>query len=105
MSFKGTARLTQIMLPLIRLANGRIVFLTSGLNKVPSPVRGIQCATQAAVESFASCMRQELRTRGVDVSIVAAGEFSPGNSWLTEDNLRQQVGGINLPGLYKCLSI
>ncbi|KAL5288214.1 BDH1 family protein [Megaselia abdita] len=87
----GTARLTQIMLPLIRMSSGRIVFLTSGLNKVPSPVRGIQCATQAAVESFASCMRQELRSRGVDVSIVAAGEFSPGNAWLTEDNLRQQA--------------
>lgn len=90
----GTARLTQIMLPLIRLTSGRIIFLTSGLSKVPSPVRGIQCATQAAVESFASCMRQELRSRSVDVSIVAAGEFSPGNSWLTEDNLRQQVSGF-----------
>lgn len=82
------------MLPLIRRSSGRIVFLTSGLSKVPSPVRGIQCATQAAVESFASCMRQELRTRGVDVSIVAAGEFSPGNSWLTEDNLRKQVSSV-----------
>lgn len=83
--------MTQIILPLIRRSSGRIIFLTSGLNKVPSPVRGIQCATQSAVESFASCMRQELRPRGVDVSIVAAGEFSPGNSWLTEENLRKQV--------------
>lgn len=62
-----------------------------GLNKIPSPVRGIQCATQAAIESFASCLRQEMRPRGVDVSIVAAGEFSPGNGWLNETELRDQV--------------
>lgn len=87
----GSARLTQIMLPLVRRANGRVVFLTSGLSKVPSPVRGIQCATQAAVESFAACLRQEMRPRGVDVSVVAAGEFAPGNSWLNETELREQA--------------
>lgn len=87
----GCARLTQLMLPLIRGAHGRVVFLTSGLNKVPSPVRGIQCATQAAVESFAACLRQEMRPRGVDVSVVAAGEFTPGNGWLNETELREQA--------------
>lgn len=68
-----------------------MVFLTSGLNRVPSPVRGIQCATQAAVDSFAACLRQEMRTRGVDVSVVAAGEFAPGNGWLNDTELREQV--------------
>jgi len=83
--------LTQIFLPLVRRAHGRVVFLTSGLNRVPSPVRGIQCATQAAVDCFAACLRQEMRTRGVDVSVVAAGEFAPGNGWLNETELREQV--------------
>ncbi|EDW35670.1 GL17387 [Drosophila persimilis] len=87
----GAARLTQIFLPLVRRAHGRVVFLTSGLNRVPSPVRGIQCATQAAVDCFAACLRQEMRTRGVDVSVVAAGEFSPGNGWLNETELRDQA--------------
>ncbi|EDV56390.1 D-beta-hydroxybutyrate dehydrogenase, mitochondrial [Drosophila erecta] len=87
----GSARLTQIFLPLVRRAHGRIVFLTSGLNRVPSPVRGIQCATQAAVDCFAACLRQEMRTRGVDVSVVAAGEFAPGNGWLNETELRDQA--------------
>lgn len=75
----------------MRRAHGRVVFLTSGLNRVPSPVRGIQCATQAAVDCFAACLRQEMRTRGVDVSVVAAGEFAPGNGWLNETELRDQV--------------
>eukprot|EP00099_Drosophila_melanogaster_P019429 NP_610724.1 uncharacterized protein Dmel_CG8888 [Drosophila melanogaster] len=87
----GSARLTQIFLPLVRRAHGRVVFLTSGLNRVPSPVRGIQCATQAAVDCFAACLRQEMRTRGVDVSVVAAGEFAPGNGWLNETELRDQA--------------
>ncbi|XP_052838722.1 LOW QUALITY PROTEIN: D-beta-hydroxybutyrate dehydrogenase, mitochondrial [Drosophila gunungcola] len=87
----GGARLTQIFLPLVRRAHGRVVFLTSGLNRVPSPVRGIQCATQAAVDCFAACLRQEMRTRGVDVSVVAAGEFAPGNGWLNETELRDQA--------------
>jgi len=87
----GAARLTQLMLPLIRKSGGRVVFLTSGLNKVPSPVRGVQCATQAAVESFAACLRQEMRPRGVDVAIVASGEFAPGNGWLNETELREQA--------------
>ncbi|XP_017150513.1 D-beta-hydroxybutyrate dehydrogenase, mitochondrial [Drosophila miranda] len=87
----GAARLTQIFLPLVRRAHGRVVFLTSGLNRVPSPVRGIQCATQAAVDCFAACLRQEMRTRGVDVSVVAAGEFAPGNGWLNETELRDQA--------------
>ncbi|XP_023164926.1 D-beta-hydroxybutyrate dehydrogenase, mitochondrial [Drosophila hydei] len=87
----GAARLTQIFLPLVRRAHGRVVFLTSGLNRVPSPVRGIQCATQAAVDCFAACLRQEMRTRGVDVSVVAAGEFAPGNGWLNDTELREQA--------------
>ncbi|XP_068146423.1 D-beta-hydroxybutyrate dehydrogenase, mitochondrial [Drosophila tropicalis] len=87
----GAARLTQIFLPLVRKAHGRVVFLTSGLNRVPSPVRGIQCATQSAVDCFAACLRQEMRTRGVDVSVVAAGEFAPGNGWLNETELREQA--------------
>ncbi|XP_039957599.1 D-beta-hydroxybutyrate dehydrogenase, mitochondrial [Bactrocera neohumeralis] len=87
----GAARLTQIMLPLIRRSTGRVVFLTSGLSKIPAPVRGIQGATQAAIESFAGCLRQEMRQRGVDVSVVAAGEFTPGNGWLSETELREQA--------------
>lgn len=55
------------------------------------PVRSIQCATQAAVESFAACLRQEMRSRGVAVSVVATGEFTPGNAWLNETELREQV--------------
>lgn len=32
-AYSGSARLTQILLPLIRRANGRIIFLSSGTTK------------------------------------------------------------------------
>lgn len=87
----GAARLTQIMLPLIRRAGGRVVFLSSALAKIPAPIRGAQCATQAGIEGLAICLRQELRPRGVDVSVIATGEFSAGNAWLDDSSLLDQA--------------
>lgn len=58
-------------------------------------MRGIQCATQAAVESFAACLRQEMKPRNVAISVVATGEFAPGNAWLNETELREQVCVMN----------
>lgn len=79
------------MLPLVRKAKGRIVLVTSGLSRVVSPVRGIHCALQAAMEAEATCLRQELKPRGVDVIVVAPGEYSSGSYWLTEEGIREQA--------------
>uniref|UniRef100_A0A336M7P3 CSON005882 protein n=1 Tax=Culicoides sonorensis TaxID=179676 RepID=A0A336M7P3_CULSO len=87
----GASRLTQIMLPLIRRAHGRVIFLSSALAKIPSPVRGAHCATQAAVESLASCLKEELRPRNVDVVVVAAGEFAAGAAWLSDETMIDQA--------------
>lgn len=59
--------------------------------KIPSPVRGAHCATQAAVESLASCLKEELRPRNVDVVIVAAGELAAGTAWLSDETMIDQV--------------
>lgn len=87
----GTVRLTQIMLPLIRRGNGRIVFLSSALAKLYNPVRGIQSAVQTAIESLALCLRAELRRHKVHVCVVAAGEFASGTAWLDDDELMEQA--------------
>lgn len=87
----GPMRVNQVMLPLVRRARGRIVFLTSGMCRIATPVRGIHCAMLAAIESQAMCLREELRARGVDVVVVAPGEFSSGNTWLTDDSIRDQA--------------
>lgn len=61
------------------------------LARVPAPVRGAQCATQAGIEGLAVCLRQELRPRGVDVSVVAASEFATGTAWLSDQSMMEQV--------------
>lgn len=63
----------------------------TALARVPAPVRGAQCATQAGIEGLAICLRQELRPRGVDVAVVAAGEFAAGTAWLSESSMLEQV--------------
>uniref|UniRef100_A0A182MGU7 Uncharacterized protein n=1 Tax=Anopheles culicifacies TaxID=139723 RepID=A0A182MGU7_9DIPT len=88
---QSASRLTQIMLPLIRNGKGRIVFLSSALAHLPSPVRGVLCATQAAIEGFAVCLRKELSSRQVGVSIVCASELTAGDAWLDDRDMRDQA--------------
>lgn len=40
---------------------------------------------------MAVCLRHELKPRGVDVSIVSAGEFAAGTAWLSESSMMEQV--------------
>nr|XP_022911639.1 D-beta-hydroxybutyrate dehydrogenase, mitochondrial-like [Onthophagus taurus] len=87
----GATRVTQVMAPLLRRAKGRLVFLSSGLCRITSPVRGLHCALFAAVEAQAMCLRQEMRSRGVDVVVVAPGEFTACASWLTEEDLLEEA--------------
>ncbi|KAF7287974.1 D-beta-hydroxybutyrate dehydrogenase, mitochondrial [Rhynchophorus ferrugineus] len=84
-NFLGPTRVTQIMLPLVRRARGRIIYLTSGLSRIASPVRGIHCGLLAAIESQAECLRRELRSRAVNVVIVAPGEITSGNTWISDE--------------------
>ena len=79
------------MLPLIRSGKGRIVFLSSALAHLPSPVRGVLCATQAAIEGLAVCLRKELANRQVGVSIVCASELTAGDAWLNDEDMREQA--------------
>lgn len=90
-NFIGPTRVTQIMLPLVRRARGRIVVVSSGLCRVASPVRGIHCGLLAALESQAECLRKELRSRGVDVVVVAPGELTTGSSWLSDQTILDQA--------------
>ncbi|XP_044739638.1 D-beta-hydroxybutyrate dehydrogenase, mitochondrial isoform X2 [Chrysoperla carnea] len=87
----GTARLIQIMLPLVRRAKGRIINVTSGLARIAAPVRGIYCSSLTGLETLSTCLREELRPRGVDVVIVAPGEYTTGSGWLDDESLREQA--------------
>ncbi|GBP69947.1 D-beta-hydroxybutyrate dehydrogenase, mitochondrial [Eumeta japonica] len=87
----GPSRLVQVMLPLVRRARGRVVLASSILTHVAAPVRGVHAASLAALEALAACLRRELKPRGVEVVVVAAGEYTTGSAWLSEEKLLEQA--------------
>lgn len=64
---------TQAVLPKIRAANGRIVFISSVSGLITTPGTGAYCASKYALESLADALRMELRPWGIRVSLVEPG--------------------------------
>lgn len=64
---------TQAVLPKIRAARGRIVFISSVSGLITTPGTGAYCASKYALESLADALRMELRPWGIRVSLVEPG--------------------------------
>ena len=64
---------TQAVLPKIRAAKGRIVFISSISGWFTTPGQGAYCASKAALESLADALRIELRPWKIPVSLVEPG--------------------------------
>ncbi len=73
-------RIARAALPSLRATCGGLVFVGSGLARVPAPYYGGYCAAKAAVRAAATQLRRELRRDGVAVTYVDPGavdtEFS-----------------------------
>jgi NAD(P)-dependent dehydrogenase (short-subunit alcohol dehydrogenase family) len=66
---------TQAMLPAIRRAGGRIVFLSSIGGRIAFPLNGAYHAAKFGIEAVGDVFRQELRPWGIAVSIVEPGSI------------------------------
>lgn len=75
----GLLRVTQHVLPLIRLAPpGRIVNIGSIAGRVASPMLGAYCASKFAVEAMSDTLRLEVKGEGIQVSLIEPGVvFTP----------------------------
>ena len=71
----GQVAVTQAMLPALRAATGRIVFISSVSGRVSSPVLTPYAASKFALEAIADGLRVELRPWGIDVVLVAPGSI------------------------------
>jgi NAD(P)-dependent dehydrogenase (short-subunit alcohol dehydrogenase family) len=71
----GQVAVTQAMLPLIRKAHGRIVFISSIGGRIAFPLTGAYHAAKWGVEAVGDVFRQELRPWGISVSIVEPGSI------------------------------
>lgn len=66
---------TQALLPLIRPARGRVVFIASIGGRIAFPLNGAYHAAKFGIEAVGDVFRQELRPWGISVSIVEPGSI------------------------------
>jgi NAD(P)-dependent dehydrogenase (short-subunit alcohol dehydrogenase family) len=66
---------TSAMLPSIRRARGRIVFISSIGGLIAFPMNGAYHAAKFGLEAVGDVFRQELRQSGISVSIVEPGSI------------------------------
>ncbi len=71
----GQVAVTQAMLPLIRKARGRIVFISSIGGRIAFPFAGAYHASKFGIEAVADCFRQELRPWGIDGLAIEPGSI------------------------------
>jgi NAD(P)-dependent dehydrogenase (short-subunit alcohol dehydrogenase family) len=67
---------TQAMLPRLREARGRIVFISSIGGRIAFPMTGAYHAAKFGIEAVGDVFRRELRQAGISVSIVEPGSIA-----------------------------
>jgi NAD(P)-dependent dehydrogenase (short-subunit alcohol dehydrogenase family) len=71
----GGTGVTQAVLPLIRKARGRIVFISSTSGRVATPSLGAYGASKFALEAIGDALRNELRPWGIKVILIEPGQI------------------------------
>jgi NAD(P)-dependent dehydrogenase (short-subunit alcohol dehydrogenase family) len=72
----GQVAVTQAMLPALRRASGRIVFMSSIGGRIALPFNAPYHASKFGIEAVGDSLRQELRPWGIEVSIVEPGSVA-----------------------------
>jgi NAD(P)-dependent dehydrogenase (short-subunit alcohol dehydrogenase family) len=88
----GQVAVTQAMLPLIRDARGRIVFVSSIGGRIAFPLTGAYHAAKFGVEAVGDVFRQELRRWGISVSVVEPGSIDT-PIWDSGERAADEIGG------------
>ncbi|GHO88968.1 SDR family oxidoreductase [Dictyobacter formicarum] len=73
---------TQLFLPLLKAARGKIIFVSSVSGRISVPVTGVYSASKYALEGLCDALRLELAPFGVRVSIIEPAS-SPTSIWKT----------------------
>ncbi|MGE5282370.1 MAG: SDR family NAD(P)-dependent oxidoreductase [Chloroflexota bacterium] len=71
----GQVAVTQALLPLIRRATGRVVFVSSGGGRMALPFGGPYHAAKFGLEAVADSIRQELRPWRIEVVVIEPGSI------------------------------
>lgn len=72
----GPHRVARAVLPHLReRRRGLLVFVSSGAGRITAPGMGAYSASKSGLEALAQAYRYELRTLGIDVSVIQPGAF------------------------------
>ncbi|KAK1885034.1 D-beta-hydroxybutyrate dehydrogenase mitochondrial [Dissostichus eleginoides] len=83
----GSIRVTKAVLPLIRKAKGRVVNISSMMGRMGGALSSPYCISKYGVEAFSDCLRYEMKTWGVKVSIVEPGNFMAATGIMTRESM------------------
>jgi NAD(P)-dependent dehydrogenase (short-subunit alcohol dehydrogenase family) len=86
----GPLEVTRTVLPRLRTAHGRVVFVSSINGRVSFPFTGMYNASKYAVEAVADCLRVELAPFGVAVALVEPGVIDT-DPWHRMDDLLDEL--------------
>ncbi|XP_054627152.1 D-beta-hydroxybutyrate dehydrogenase, mitochondrial [Dunckerocampus dactyliophorus] len=97
----GSIRTTVAFLPLVRAAKGRVIFVSSIFAFFNCLNMGSYSVSKRGLEAFADCLRVEMASFGVKVSIIQPGNFGQATNivkmktlsdiWLKFDDERKQT--------------
>ncbi len=71
----GAIRVTNAFLPLVRKSQGRIVNVSSIMNRLKLPFSGCYTITKGAIESYSAILRLEMKRFNVQVVVIEPGNF------------------------------
>lgn len=90
----GPILLTKKFLPLLRLARGRIVNLSSVNGFLSPPYMGIYSASKFALEALSDSLRLELKPWGIHVSVVQPGLYVSDIRAKAVESWEKYAGGL-----------
>ncbi len=94
----GPLLLTQAFLPLLRVARGRVVMISSVSGKVAMPMTGSYAISKFGLEAFNDTLRQELAPHGIHVSLVVPGPTKTPLLMNSDDIIQQALDSLNEEG-------
>jgi NAD(P)-dependent dehydrogenase (short-subunit alcohol dehydrogenase family) len=92
----GQLAVTQAVLPRLREARGRVVFISSVNGRLSMPLVGAYCASKFALEAAADALRMELRPWHIEVAIVEPAQTDT-DIWRTADDMVKQAEATLTP--------
>ena len=75
LNLSAQVAVTQALLPALRTARGRVVFISSIGGRIAFPLTGAYHAAKFAIEAVGDVFRQELRPWGIEVAIIEPGSI------------------------------